>query len=332
MARAPVAARRLHRFVPLLAIALVVALSARPRLPADRTKTRRCSGMRLHRDTDTLAQSMILRLQAISEATSALARDAASPDATRAAGLLAAAREAMVVKPEVVHIASVDAAARVTWSAASPGPLGEAVRSPNTQLTSERTRRCARTTPANAHSSFFSPAYDDRLGFGRPGQRRAVHGSRAHRSCRKIAIAAPSSQGFRCPNCCAGPSRRTSRCATASACSTMPAMRWPRRRRAKRPRDAWSMGCRSTCCRTASSLQASAFRGALAAAGQWARLGRGRTDACRPGHADRADAARRQAGQRRTHTAGRDGIPSRDGRLAGHRTGGRSTAAACCAT
>ena len=48
------------------------------------------------------------------------------------------ARDAMVAKPEIVHIAVVDTSVRVLWSAASPGPLGESVRTPNTQLTSER--------------------------------------------------------------------------------------------------------------------------------------------------------------------------------------------------
>jgi PAS domain S-box-containing protein len=120
----------------------------------------------LHRDTDTLAQSMNLRLQAISEAASALARDAASPDATDRR-LLAAAREAMVAKPEVVHIAAVDAAARVTWSAASPGPLGEAVRGPNSKLTAERLV-AALSNARDAHSSFFSPPYEDTSGSAGP--------------------------------------------------------------------------------------------------------------------------------------------------------------------
>ncbi|HQR55246.1 MAG TPA: PAS domain S-box protein [Burkholderiaceae bacterium] len=153
------------RFVPLLAIVLLAALSAGLAylLIAEDTALRRDA---LHRDTDTLAQSMNLRLQAISETTIALARDAASPDATNSR-LLAAAREAMAVKPEVVHIASVDDAARVTWSAASPGPLGEAVRSPNTRLTSERLV-AALNNARDAHSSFFSPPYEDTSGSAGP--------------------------------------------------------------------------------------------------------------------------------------------------------------------
>lgn len=117
----------LSRFAPLLAIVLLVAMSAGlAYLLIDEDSALRRDA--LHRDTDTLAQSMSLRLQAIGETTSALARDAASADAVERRQL-AAAREAMAVKPEVVHVAFVDENARVTWSAASPGPLGETVRS-----------------------------------------------------------------------------------------------------------------------------------------------------------------------------------------------------------
>ncbi len=155
----------LSRFVPLLAIVLLAAMSAGLAylLINEDSALRRDA---LHRDTDTLAQSMTLRLQAISEATNGLARDAASPDATDRR-LLAAAREAMAVKPEVVHVAFVDTAARVTWSAASPGPLGEAVRTPNTQLTAERLV-AALDNARDAHSSFFSPPYEDTSGSAGP--------------------------------------------------------------------------------------------------------------------------------------------------------------------
>ncbi len=66
--------------LPLLAIVLLVAMSAGlAYLLIDEDSALRRDA--LHRDTDTLAQSMSLRLQAIGETTSALARDAASPDA-----------------------------------------------------------------------------------------------------------------------------------------------------------------------------------------------------------------------------------------------------------
>ncbi len=149
------------RFVPLVAIALVVALSAGIAyllINEDRALQRDS----LHRDTDTLAQSLSLRLQTISEAISDLARDAASAERAERR-FVAATREVQAAKPEVVHVAVVDNAARVVWSVASLGPLGEAVRAPDTQLTSERLT-AALSNAREAHSLFFSPAYDDPSG------------------------------------------------------------------------------------------------------------------------------------------------------------------------
>lgn len=153
------------RFVPLLAIVLIVAMSsglAYLLLEEDAALQRDA----LHRDTDTLAQSLNLRLQAIGEATGDLARDAARPESTRR-GLFATSRETMAAKPEVVHIAFVDAEARITWSAASPGPLGEAVLAPETELKSERLLTAVATARA-AHSSLFTSAYEDSSGSAGP--------------------------------------------------------------------------------------------------------------------------------------------------------------------
>jgi PAS domain S-box-containing protein len=164
MARAQSRRVGLARLVPWIAIALVVALSVGLiylLVSEDRALQRDA----LHRDTDTLAQSLSLRLQAISEAVTALARDAGSADAeTR---FNASTREVMGAKPEIMHVAYVDPGARVVWSVSSPGPLGESVRAPNSQLGSERLLAAiehART----AHSSFFSPVYDDASGTAGP--------------------------------------------------------------------------------------------------------------------------------------------------------------------
>ena len=153
------------RFAPLLAIVLVLALSAGLAyllVHEDRALQRDA----LHRDTDTLAQSLSLRLQAISEAATALAREAGSADGNERR-FLAAARETMVAKPEVVHVAAVDEAARVTWSVASPWPLGDMVRTPNSQITSARLV-AALTNAREAHSSFFTAAYDEAPGTAGP--------------------------------------------------------------------------------------------------------------------------------------------------------------------
>jgi PAS domain S-box-containing protein len=165
MARAQSRRFEFARFVPLVAIALVVALIAGIAyllVNEDRALQRDA----LHRDTDTLAQSLSLRLEAISEATNTLARDSASGERSEPR-FLGAARDAMMAKPEVVHVALVNNAARVVWSAASPGPLGESVLAPDTQLTSERVI-AAIDNARETHSSFFSPAYDDSTGSAGP--------------------------------------------------------------------------------------------------------------------------------------------------------------------
>lgn len=165
MARAQTHRVDYMRFVPVLAIALVVALSAGLvylLISEDRALQRDA----LHRDTDTLAQSLSLRLSAISEAADTLARDSGI-DGRMPGRFTTAARDVMVAKPEIVHIAVVDASVRVQWSAASPGPLGESVRMPNTELTSERLVAAIRNA-RDAHSSFFSPVYDDPSGSAGP--------------------------------------------------------------------------------------------------------------------------------------------------------------------
>jgi PAS domain S-box-containing protein len=153
------------RFVPLVAIALVVALIAGIAyllLTEDRALQRDA----LYRDTDTLAQSLSLRLQAISEASNALAREAGGPERA-ARRFLVAARDAMALKPEVLHVAFVDSTARVVWSVSSPGLLGELARPPESQVTSELIV-AAINNAREAHSAFFSPTYDDPFGVAGP--------------------------------------------------------------------------------------------------------------------------------------------------------------------
>jgi hypothetical protein len=127
MARAQSHRFEFARFVPLIAIALVVALIggiAYLLVNEDRALQRDA----LHRDTDTLAQSLSLRLQAISEATNALARDALSTDRAERR-FLGTARDAMLAKPEVVRWST----SRLAW----PGPSLHQGRS---------ARQCARQT------------------------------------------------------------------------------------------------------------------------------------------------------------------------------------------
>ena len=187
LARAQVERIDLARFVPLIAIALVVALSAGIAyllINEDRALQRDA----LHRDTDTMAQSLSLRLQAISEATSTLARDAAVADRPERR-FVVAARDTMTLRPEVVHIAVVDPTARVTRSVASPGPLGESVRLPNTQLTSERVRSGDQQRPrCELLVRLIDVRRSERL--CRPGQRRTVHRHRRANRRQTTSIAA----------------------------------------------------------------------------------------------------------------------------------------------
>ncbi|HTN49099.1 MAG TPA: ATP-binding protein, partial [Burkholderiaceae bacterium] len=79
----------------------------------------------------------------------------------------AAARDMMTSRAEVMHVALVDAQGRVARSIASPAPLGEAVRLPNTRITSELLL-AAINNARDTHSSFFSPPYDDSSGSSGP--------------------------------------------------------------------------------------------------------------------------------------------------------------------
>jgi PAS domain S-box-containing protein len=91
-----------------------------------------------------------------------LARDVAADERAHKR-FATAARDVMTSKGEVVHIAVVDPHGRITRSIASLAPLGESVRVPNSQITLEPLV-AAINNAREAHSSFFSPAYDDPSG------------------------------------------------------------------------------------------------------------------------------------------------------------------------
>jgi PAS domain S-box-containing protein len=116
----------------------------------------------LARDVDTLVQSISLRLQAMSEAATRISLDVPAADYNERR-FTSATRELMLKKQELLHMSFVDAARRVRWSVASPGPLGEAARPPDSEV-QDSAVRAAMDHAQRSHSAFFSPPYEDVTG------------------------------------------------------------------------------------------------------------------------------------------------------------------------
>ena len=178
----------LTRFVPLLAIVLLVAISAGLAyllVDEDRALQRDALASR-HRHAGAVDCRCGCRRSAKRPMHWRATQRARSG---RSAGFVAAAREAMVVKPEIVHVAFVDDDCPGDVVGASPGPLGESVRSPNSQLTVGASGRgieqCTRGTLV-----FLLAGLRRLLRVGRPGQRRPFTDLVAPISARTV-IAAP---------------------------------------------------------------------------------------------------------------------------------------------
>ena len=288
MARAPFTPARLSRFVPLLAIVLLAAYERGARVSCSSTKTA-LQRDALHRDIDTLAQSMSLRLQAISEATNALARDAASADrdeppvsggGARSDGGQARGRARCLCRPGRPR----------TWSAASPGPLGEAVRNSQYATDVGTTRGCDSTMHASALRVLLA-TLRGRVRFGRSGQRRSVHRS-GRTDLREDRYLGAVLTRISLPELLRRPWRPMSRSATGSRLVDDPARCWPQRPRARRRPTPWSTTCRSTSCPTAVVAAGLGRSRTLAACSAMPGVDRRRPDARRHGDADRPDGAR----------------------------------------
>ena len=113
----------------------------------------------LTRDVDTVVQSLSLRLQTITEATTSIGLEIGdakyNEDRFASTG-----RELMMSKPELLHLAYVDGGNRVRWSVQSPSPLADWARPAASEIGVEVTRsgiKRARET----HATFFSPPYED---------------------------------------------------------------------------------------------------------------------------------------------------------------------------
>src|SRR5512137_1713289 len=158
MARARSRRPELSRYAYPIAIALLAALLAGLAyliVNEDRELQRDA----LNRDVDTLVQSISLRLETMSEAATKISLNLPGSDYNERR-FTSAARELMLQKQELMHMAFVDADRRVRWSVASPGPLGDAARPPDSEVSGDALR-AAIEHARRSHSAFFSPPYED---------------------------------------------------------------------------------------------------------------------------------------------------------------------------
>ena len=154
MARAKSRRPEFSRYAYPIAIALLAALLAGLAyliVNEDRELQRDA----LNRDVDTLVQSISLRLETMSEAATKIALNVADQDYNERR-FTSAARELMLQKQELMHMAFVDAGRRVRWSVASPGPLGDTARPPDSDIGGDEVR-AAIAHARKSHSAFFSP-------------------------------------------------------------------------------------------------------------------------------------------------------------------------------
>ena len=158
LARAKDSRFNLSRYAHLLAI-LVLAISiagiAYLLINEDRALQRDA----LTRDVDTVAQSLSLRLQTMTESTTSIGLEigVAKYNEDRFAST---GRELMMSKPELLHLAYVDSKNRVRWSVQSPSPLADWARPAASEIGAEVTRSVIKQA-RETHSTFFSPPYED---------------------------------------------------------------------------------------------------------------------------------------------------------------------------
>ncbi len=158
MARAKGRRPELSRYAYPIAIALLAALLAGLAyliVNEDRELQRDA----LNRDVDTLVQSISLRLETMTEAATRIAQNVADAEYNDRR-FTSAARELMLQKQELMHMAFVDAGQRVRWSVASPGPLGDTARPPDSEIGGDAVS-AAIAHAQKSHSAFFSPPYED---------------------------------------------------------------------------------------------------------------------------------------------------------------------------
>ena len=158
LARARDSGFNLSRYAHLLAI-LVLAISIAGLAYLLINEDRALQRDALTRDVDAVAQSLSLRLQTVTEATTSIGLEIGdakyNEDRFASTG-----RELMMSKPELLHLAYVDSKNRVRWSVQSPSPLADWARPATSEIGAEVTRSVIKQA-RETHSTFFSPPYED---------------------------------------------------------------------------------------------------------------------------------------------------------------------------
>ncbi len=158
LARAKESRFNLSRYAHVLAI-LVLAISIAGLAYLLINEDRALQRDALTRDVDTVAQSLSLRLQTMTESTTSIGLEigVAKYNEDRFAST---GRELMMSKPELLHLAYVDSNNRVRWSVQSPSPLADWARPAASEIGAEVTRSVIKQA-RETHSTFFSPPYED---------------------------------------------------------------------------------------------------------------------------------------------------------------------------
>ncbi len=146
------------RYAHLLAI-LVLAISIAGLAYLLINEDRALQRDALTRDVDTVAQSLSLRLQTMTEATTSIGLEIGdakyNEDRFASTG-----RELMMSKPELLHLTYVDSNNRVRWSVQSPSPLADWARPATSEIGAEVIRSVIKHA-RETHSTLFSRPYED---------------------------------------------------------------------------------------------------------------------------------------------------------------------------
>ncbi|HZA96139.1 MAG TPA: PAS domain S-box protein, partial [Burkholderiaceae bacterium] len=146
------------RYAHLLAI-LVLAISIAGLAYLLINEDRALQRDALTRDVDTVAQSLSLRLQTMTEATTSIGLEIGDAKYNQDR-FASTGRELMMSKPELLHLAYVDSKNRVRWSVQSPSPLADWARPATSEIGAEVIRSVIKQA-RETHSTLFSPPYED---------------------------------------------------------------------------------------------------------------------------------------------------------------------------
>ncbi|HZA95116.1 MAG TPA: PAS domain S-box protein [Burkholderiaceae bacterium] len=158
LARAKESGFNFSRYAHLIAI-LVLAISIAGLAYLLINEDRELQRDALTRDVDTVAQSLSLRLQTMTEATTSIGLEIGDAKYNQDR-FASTGRELMMSKPELLHLAYVDSKNRVRWSVQSPSPLADWARPATSEIGAEVIRSVIKQA-RETHSTLFSPPYED---------------------------------------------------------------------------------------------------------------------------------------------------------------------------